>query len=221
MASRVMNWKFFRLIPWVDPRVRFVAAIPRNGVLLDLGSSDGETLNHIAELRPDLRLFACDIDGVAEKYPVGCEYSQSDLQKDRLPWPDASLDGITCMHLVEHLESLENLFHEISRLLKPGGRIYVETPHPKSVDFPAASGSMVGKFTLNFYDDKTHVAPVPTDKLASLTAACGLKEVRRGISRNWLFALSYFLLFFTPASRKKLTAYVHLRGWSAYFIAQK
>ena len=55
-----MNWALLRQFPWLDTRAQFVAAAPRAGALLDLGSSDGETLRHIAELRPDLRLYAAD-----------------------------------------------------------------------------------------------------------------------------------------------------------------
>ena len=56
-----------RRFPWLDTRARFVARIPQAGKLLDLGSSDGETLCHIAELRPDLRLFAADMAGQPQK----------------------------------------------------------------------------------------------------------------------------------------------------------
>src|SRR5277367_3143450 len=62
-ASHIMNWAMLRQVPWLDTRARFVAGTPRNGALLDLGSSDGETLGHFAELRPDLRLFAVDKAG--------------------------------------------------------------------------------------------------------------------------------------------------------------
>ena len=44
-----MNWNCLRPLPWLDTRARFVAQSPRSGTLLDLGSSDGETLGHIAE----------------------------------------------------------------------------------------------------------------------------------------------------------------------------
>ena len=50
-----MNWAWIKHCPWLDTRARFVAAAPAAGTLLYLGSSDGETLGHMAELRPDLR----------------------------------------------------------------------------------------------------------------------------------------------------------------------
>lgn len=216
-----MNWARLRHFPWLDTRARFVARAPQAGTLLDLGSSDGETLGHIAELRPDLRLLAADVAGEPERYPAGCQFRRADLQRDRLPWPDQSIDAITCMHLVEHLQDLTLLLSETARLLKSGGRVYFETPHPRTVKLPSPSGRAAGTFTLNFYDDPTHVRPVAIGALAQQARAAGLEIAGSGVSRNWLFALAYPFYLFLPASRKKFTARVHWIGWSAWLEARR
>jgi SAM-dependent methyltransferase len=205
----------------VDTRARFVASLPTAGSLLDLGSSDGETLRHFAELRPDLRLFAADKVGQPEKYPDGCQFQTADFERDRLPWPDRSLDGITCMHLVEHLSDLSVLIREIGRLLKTGGIAYIETPHPRTLHIPSGRGTEAQKFTLNFYDDPTHVHLVELDQLARIARPAGLERLARGVSRNWVFAASYPLFALLPASRRKFTARVHWLGWSAYIILRQ
>lgn len=212
-----MNWTWLRPCPWLDTRARFVAGVPRDGVLLDLGSSDGETLRHIAELRPDLRLYAVDIAGMPEAYPPGCQFHRANLEQDRLPWPDASMDAVTCMHLVEHLRGLDLLLKETARLLKPGGTVYFETPHPKTASLPSAKGA----FTLNFYDDPTHIRPVETGHLAEQVRATGLQVIATGTSRNWLFAAAYPLFRLLRPSRKRYTARVHWIGWSSYLVAQR
>jgi len=212
-----MNWKYLRHYAWLDTRAGFVATTPHRGTLLDLGSSDGETLNHIAELRPDLRLCSADKFGHPENYPASCDFQRCDFVQDRLPWPDASFDAVTCMHVVEHLDDLKNLLKEINRLLKPGGKIYFETPHPKTVHLPSAKG----KFTLNFYDDPTHVHVVTMEELAGQLAGTALQVTRTGISRNWLFAAAHPILSLGAESRKKFTARVHWIGWSAYLVACK
>jgi SAM-dependent methyltransferase len=212
-----MNWVWLRLAPWLDTRAAFVAKAPRDGRLLDLGSSDGETLNHIAELRPDLHLLSVDLEGAPDRYPRETEFVRANLETDRLPWPDNSLEAVTCMHLVEHLRDLGNLFAEVARLLKPGGTAYFETPHPKTVHWPSAKG----RFTLNFHDDPTHVRPVPVAELSERARQAGLSVVRSGVSRNWLFAASWPVLFFAPSSRKRFTARIHWGGWSAFLIAGK
>ena len=215
-----MNWLWLRPFPWLDTRARFVAQSPRAASLLDLGSSDGETLGHIRELRPDLRLFAADKSGQPEKYPAGCQFSRTDFERDPLPWSDASQDVITCMHLVEHLRDVDPLLREVARVLKPGGRAYFETPHPRSLTLPSLRDAPV-PFTLNFHDDPTHVQLVTMATLAEKVRAAGLRVESSGISRNWLFAAAHPLFALLPPSRKKYTARVHWLGWSACLIAGK
>jgi SAM-dependent methyltransferase len=175
----------------------------------------------MAELRPDLRLSSADKAGSPERYPAGCEFHRLDVESETFPWPDASIDGITCMHLVEHLRRFDLLVNEIARLLKPGGRVYFETPHPKTVELPRLGKHPAGTFTMNFFDDPTHVRPVPVSELAEQVRGNGLEVVASGTSRNWIFAGMHPLFCLLPASRKKFTARVHWIGWSAYLIAMK
>ena len=216
-----MNWRYIRTFPWLDTRAAFVARAPLGGSLLDIGSSDGETLRHIAELRPDLRLFATDLTGAPERYPAGTEFQRADIQAAKLRWNDDSIDVVTCMHLIEHLEEYSGLFTEIARLLKPGGRAYFETPHPRSLILSSARGAAAGTFTLNFYDDPTHRRPVPVGSIAQWCREAGLLVSETGISRNLLFAASWPLYAWLPASRQKFTAQTHWLGWSAYLIAEQ
>lgn len=215
-----MNWLWLRPFPWLDTRARFAAQVPQGAALLDLGSSDGETLGHIAELRSDLRLFAADKCGQPEKYPAGCQFSRVDFECDRLPWPDGSMDAITCMHLVEHLRDCGWLLQDIARVLKPGGRAYFETPHPKSLTLPSRRQATV-PFTMNFHDDPTHVKVVSVEQLKEQAEGAGLRVECSGISRNWLFAAAHPIFTLLPPSRKKYTAQVHWIGWSACLIASK
>jgi 2-polyprenyl-3-methyl-5-hydroxy-6-metoxy-1,4-benzoquinol methylase len=216
-----MNWAYLRHCAWLDTRARFVAATPRSGSLLDLGSSDGATLGHIAELRPDLKLFASDIAGCPENYPQGCEFQRADFEHDKLRWPDGSMDAITCMQLVEHLHDLSSLLKETVRLLKPGGRVFFETPHPKTLSLSSPPMAAAGTFTLNFYDDRSHTKIVPMGALAAMTREVGLIVEATGISRNWLFAASHPFFQFLPPSRKKFTALTHWLGWSAFLVASR
>ncbi len=217
-----MNWKYWRKIPWVDTRSRFVAALPNGGRLLDLGSSDGQTLRHIRELRPDLQLASADIAGSPGVYPPGTDFRRADFDVDPLPWDDGSFDGVTCMHVVEHLQSPNHLLAEIARVLRPGGGAYVETPHPKTEKMKSAWGNGVGSVTLNFYDDPTHVRPVTVSEIESAGARAGLVSKKRGASRNMLFTAAYPIFrLLRRTSRSRFVAQIHWTGWSAYVILSR
>lgn len=52
----------------------------------------------------------------------------------RLPVPDGAVDGITCGFALRNLEELPRFFHELARVVRPGGRIALlevaEPPNP-------------------------------------------------------------------------------------------
>ena len=50
---------------------------------------------------------------------------------DRPPYPfrDSSFNEIRATHLVEHVENVIKLVEEVHRLLRPGGVLYIITPH--------------------------------------------------------------------------------------------
>ena len=216
-----MNWRFIRFVPFVDTRAAFASKVPSSGSLLDIGSSNGETLCHMNELRPDLKFHATDIEGAPEQYPYGCEFHRGDIQTSSLPWKSESMDAVTCLQLMEHIDKRENLISEVHRLLVPGGRFLVEIPHPKTVTLDSPPGEWVGTFTLNFYDDISHIQPLSIGRVAYQLRNHGFKIVSSGTSRNWIFAILYPFYCFGPFGRKRFTSYAHFIGWSSYLVAVK
>lgn len=72
--------------------------------------------------------------------------------------PDASLDGVTALQLVEHLppERLPEFVALAHTKLKRGGLLAIETPNPECLAI----------FATHFYLDPTHAKPVPPALMA-------------------------------------------------------
>jgi SAM-dependent methyltransferase len=50
---------------------------------------------------------------------------------DRFPYPfrDNAFDALSAIHVIEHLEDVIRAMEEFHRLVRPGGRVRIETPH--------------------------------------------------------------------------------------------
>jgi ubiquinone/menaquinone biosynthesis C-methylase UbiE len=47
------------------------------------------------------------------------------------PWPvaDNSIDLVICQHVIEHLPDTVKTLEEFNRIVRPGGKVFIETPH--------------------------------------------------------------------------------------------
>jgi O-antigen chain-terminating methyltransferase len=152
------------------PEIEDLAAGGRELRIVDLGCGRGEWL----ELLRDSHLRAIGVDTndvqLADARALGLTVERADALAYLEGQPDASIDVITSMHLVEHLPfpTLMALLREMARTLRPAGRIIVETPNPESV--------VVGAY--KFHLDPTHTRPLPPELLATLVEFVGFVDVR-------------------------------------------
>lgn len=95
------------------------------GTLADLGSGDEPRF---------LRKVAKRVDkawGLDPQAKPGQEANITLLAADvtkRLPFDDASLDQVTSLAVIEHVDHPEAVLSECFRVLKPGGRLIMTTP---------------------------------------------------------------------------------------------
>jgi len=90
---------------------RFVASLPADGVVLNIGS--GESAYGPDVVNMDIGPFAnVDLVGVAERLPVA----------------DASCEGAILMAVLEHVRDADLTLTEARRILKPGGKLFVDVP---------------------------------------------------------------------------------------------
>jgi SAM-dependent methyltransferase len=75
-----------------------------------------------------------------------------------IPFADASVDGVFCCWLFEHLEDPAKAIAEIGRVLRPDGYACLIVPSPRTLG-------------TTFYDDYTHIRPFTRASLLHLAKA--------------------------------------------------
>jgi SAM-dependent methyltransferase len=154
-------------LPEVRACVRADASGPR---VLDLGPGRGEWLALLAEAGVHAR--GVDDNGAMVEHlrSRGLDVVAGDAAEHLTGLPDGELDAVTAFHVVEHLdlEATLALLAHAARVLRPGGLLVLETPHPANLVMGAC----------NFYLDPTHRAPVPPARLEFLAAASGFTDIR-------------------------------------------
>ncbi|MGH9394600.1 MAG: class I SAM-dependent methyltransferase [Terriglobales bacterium] len=213
-----------------DTRLRFIAALPPAAHVLDAGCGAFKTQRKLIAARPDLRFTGVDMLDVGHDCPAGSSFYRLDFESERLPFPDQHFDGIFFCHVMEHLANRFNVLAEFSRVLKPGGRIYIEGPSTCSIwlpslpALPSRSGTAIGD-DLNFFDNFTHVRPLSRRGLQMFLEMAGCQCQASGAVRHWRkLLLSPLLLVGGLLARRRrwvCLALWELCGWSDYAIGEK
>ena len=83
--------------------------------------------------------FCKDLSGTAELVGIDLETTlETDNQRPpfgvrgdiaRLPFPDGHFDMVISRSVIEHLPDPPQVFHEFSRVLRPGGKVVIITPN--------------------------------------------------------------------------------------------
>ncbi len=93
------------------------------GLVLDLGSGLNAASYH-RFLGRAVGAEVISLDLAIKDGPAG----QIDLEKDRLPYADSSIDTVLIFNLLEHLFNYSHLLVEIRRVLKSGGQVIGAVP---------------------------------------------------------------------------------------------
>ncbi len=124
------NYKF------IKNNTTTVRYLVKNENQASLGSSKMDLFKQKHEMLPKLKLhLACGHDYNDDHINVDLyapEDARCDVRFDvmKLPYPDNSVDEIKAFHIIEHFHffDVKSLLEEWFRVLKPGGRLYLETP---------------------------------------------------------------------------------------------
>ncbi|MHB8095581.1 MAG: class I SAM-dependent methyltransferase [Candidatus Aminicenantales bacterium] len=170
---------------------------PANLRILDIGAGHGAFSKKLYDLGYDVQ--ACDL------FPELFEFDKIECKKvdvtHAFPYPDNAFDLVIAIEVSEHIADHESFFSEISRILKPDGKLYMTTPNILSL-----KSRMRFLFSGFFYsfkrlksgneDGLQHVASLTLDQYNYLAVKNGFKpaeveiDLKQNSSRGWLFFLS-------------------------------
>ncbi|MCC6139911.1 MAG: class I SAM-dependent methyltransferase [Nitrospira sp.] len=108
---------------------RRVAALAP-GRLLDVGCGDGRLAREIKQVLPRVVVHGCDLSLAALDRAQGLDRQYAvDLNGERLPEPDGSLDLVIASEVIEHLIEPGRAMAEFHRVLRPGGHVLITVPN--------------------------------------------------------------------------------------------
>lgn len=138
------------------------------GKVLDIGSGRGVLL----QLMKETGITAYGLDSFEDSVNYckgkGLDVVHGDALSHLVTLPAASLGGIFCSHVIEHMppEKVIQLIRESHRVLKPGSRLVIITPNPKDL-----------RTSERFWLDVTHVRPYPEKLLIVLMKREGFGNI--------------------------------------------
>lgn len=167
----------------VDKNCKFnwIESVPRNARVLDIGCGNDSALK-LKSVREDIVYHGVDISDynlshagrkAMDKYFI---FQESTFLAE-LEGLTNDYDCVVLSHVLEHVNNPNDLLSAITKKLKRGGKCFISFPAIESVNFPKRN------WTLNFYDDLTHLNLIDADRLVESLSK--YYKIERYVRRNY------------------------------------
>jgi SAM-dependent methyltransferase len=157
----------------VTPRSIFVKNLRRGVNLLDVGAGEGTLAVYRTWPlfpRSDIRMYALSLTK-GERFDDYDAYELKNFREIDDVFAGVDIQAFVCCHFIEHMTDPRRTIEFFRRRLGPGGRIYLEWPHPISKRMPSRT-SFIGRgiqvSTVRFDDDATHIEAWSMTELSTI-----------------------------------------------------
>lgn len=119
----------------IEQLLRGIAGERRGPTLLDVGCWDGGFSERCGAALGAKRILGVEVYAgpAATAERRGLEVARIDLEIERLPWADGSVDVLVCNQVLEHLKNIWLPMTEMHRVLRPGGHAVLSVPNLASL----------------------------------------------------------------------------------------
>lgn len=155
------------------------SALPKGiEVLLDIGCAGGTITELIAKCTLAKRVIGVDVDErvicYARKVRPSIEFYVANAT--RLPFSDNSVDAVTMIEVLEHMQCPQTALREAHRVLKPGGTLVVVVPDEESLLYRIVWP--IWTKTLGRCWNEKHVYGFNERKLKRMLVRTGFKDLK-------------------------------------------
>jgi len=152
-------------------------------------------------------------------YDLMKDYYNIDLLNgDLSKVPDNFFDVVMCLHVLEHITNGLYIVEELTKKVKPNGRIYIEFPSVRTLSLPSIPA------TFNFCDDDTHIRLYSIQEIVNILLSKSFKIIRAGKKRDIFRILLmpvYYVVDRYYYKHGYAGAFYDILGWAEYVYAQK
>ena len=157
---RAMNMSHAAMTDW---GLRQVTG-PKNAAILDIGCGGGRTVQKLAELAPEGKVFGLDYSPASVEVSWNTnarEIEAGRVQIDQgsvaaLPFQDSSFDTVTAVETHYYWPDLEANVREVFRVFKPGGRFVLIAETYRGGPFRLAYGLVMPLLRAAYLSDQEH-----------------------------------------------------------------
>jgi ubiquinone/menaquinone biosynthesis C-methylase UbiE len=182
MTARYDSRKYALINRW-NPRnleiIRdWVAPVPGERIL-DVGCGKGHLVKALSELGVD----AVGIDLNPNAADVAVVPRVRTMSATNLDFEDATFDAVVSFHAIEHIPPIEETLREMSRVVKPAGKVLLVYPAEPVRGLYAIPTSVILHRT-PFKARQVHIHKLHPARVAELAGAAGLRQLKKRL-RMW------------------------------------